>query len=107
MKIINTILVSIFLLSSCAKKIIATPAVMPQVISTMDKPSSAFPMHEMEMAGNATYIAKCGRYHALKAVDNYTAFNWTSIIDRMVPKAKLDSTEKANVLAYVHANAKK
>ena len=94
------------ILSSCAKKISTSTAGTPKV-SPIDKPSTASVMHEKEIAGNATYTAKCARCHGLKAVENYTADSWTNILNRMAPKARLDSIEKINVLGYVHANSKK
>lgn len=58
-------------------------------------------------AGQETYNAKCGRCHGLKVTTDYTSDRWISIMQVMAPKARLDDTEKANVLAYVQANAKK
>jgi len=58
-------------------------------------------------AGQETYNAKCGRCHGLKVTTDYTSDRWISIMQVMAPKARLDETEKANVLAYVQANSKK
>jgi hypothetical protein len=58
------------------------------------------------MEGKATYTAKCGRCHGLKNPANYTSTEWVPILNSMAAKAKLDDTEKANVNAYVQANAK-
>ena len=58
------------------------------------------------IAGQAIYNAKCVRCHELKITSNYTADRWTVILDIMAPKAYLTETEKANVYAYVKANAK-
>jgi len=60
-----------------------------------------------EMLGQATYNAKCGKCHGLKVTTDYTAERWISVMQVMAPKARLDDTEKENVLAYVKANAKK
>jgi cytochrome c2 len=57
-------------------------------------------------AGKDIYIAKCGQCHGLKNPGNYTVTEWGPILDHMAKKAQLDDTEKANVLAYVDANAK-
>jgi len=59
------------------------------------------------MQGQATHNAKCGRCHGLKITTDYTAERWVSIMQVMATKARLDETEKANVLAYVQANSKK
>jgi hypothetical protein len=56
--------------------------------------------------GKATYINKCGTCHKLKNTADYTVAQWAPILDHMAKKAQLDPTEKANVLAYVDANAK-
>jgi hypothetical protein len=60
-----------------------------------------------EMMGQSTYNAKCGKCHGLKVTTEYTAERWISIMQVMAPKARLDDTEKENVLLYVKANAKK
>jgi hypothetical protein len=59
------------------------------------------------MLGQATYNAKCGKCHGLKIASDYTVDRWISVMQIMAPKAKLDETEKENVLAYVKANAKR
>ncbi|NOT92611.1 hypothetical protein [Ferruginibacter sp.] len=60
-----------------------------------------------EMMGQSTYNAKCGKCHGLKVTTDYTAERWISIMQVMAQKARLDDTEKENVLSYVKANAKK
>jgi hypothetical protein len=60
-----------------------------------------------EQMGQSTYNAKCGRCHGLKVVDEYTDLRWVQIMQVMATKANLNETEKANVLVYVRANAKK
>ena len=57
--------------------------------------------------GQSIYIAKCGKCHGLKVTTDYTAERWTGILNVMAGYAKLTETEKANVYAYVKANAKK
>ncbi len=59
------------------------------------------------VAGKATYVAKCGQCHGLKDPADFTTTQWVPILNNMARKANLDETEKANVLAYVQANAKK
>jgi mono/diheme cytochrome c family protein len=63
--------------------------------------------NDAAVAGQSTYNAKCGRCHGLKVVQDYTADRWISIMQVMAPKAGLSETEKANVLEYVKANAKR
>lgn len=59
------------------------------------------------VAGKQTYEAKCGKCHALPEPSAFTVERWPGIVSWMAPKARLDETEKQNVLAYVKANAKK
>jgi mono/diheme cytochrome c family protein len=65
-----------------------------EVVAAVNKES------EMVVAGKEVFKAKCGRCHDLKAPENYTASKWVKIIDWMAPKAKLDASEKENILAY-------
>jgi hypothetical protein len=74
-------------------------------------PQSSATMAPAVVAGDASvgktiYTAKCGRCHGLKDPANYTSTEWVPILNTMAAKAKLDDTEKANVNAYVQANAK-
>lgn len=59
--------------------------------------------------GHAVYLdkTKCARCHGPKDVTAYTQERWTGILRNMIPKAKLDETQSAQVTAYVMANAKK
>jgi cytochrome c5 len=57
--------------------------------------------------GKVTYKTKCGKCHDLKDPQAYDAAKWVKIVDWMAPKAKLDATEKVNVLAFVSLYAKK
>ena len=60
----------------------------------------------MSIAGHSTFEAKCGRCHGLKEPSKYTVTEWVPILNKMAVKARLDSTEKANVLAYVTFHSK-
>lgn len=127
MKKILTLLSLTALIFSCAKKINPTtppmtgkpviidkpmsPASVPATTST---PSTSTVAKDVPndvsvqiAAGNSTYTAKCGRCHELKDPAHFSNPQWDNIMDRMAQKAHLDATEKSNVLAYVHANARK
>ena len=58
-------------------------------------------------AGQTIYKAKCGTCHGLKAVADFTAERWVSIMTVMAPNARLSDTEKENVNAYVKKKKKK
>jgi hypothetical protein len=87
----------------------ATPTPMNATEATGARPTSAplSPEIAQQMAGQNTYNMKCGRCHGLKVVTDYGDVRWVEIMAVMATKANLNETEKANVLAYVRANAKK
>ena len=93
----------VLIVAACHKKAVPAAAV---VTPTTD---SAVAMADPALveAGKSVYTTKCTKCHALKVVDNYTVEKWTGILQSMIPKAKLDETESAQVTAYVTANAKK
>ena len=76
-------------------------------MGTKVAPTGTTPQASAEIAGQATYNAKCGRCHGLKATIDYTADRWASILAVMAPRANLTDAEKENVYAYVKANSKK
>lgn len=59
------------------------------------------------LEGKTIYKTKCGQCHDLKDPQSYDAPKWVKIVDWMAPKAKLDATQKANVLAYVSLYSKR
>ena len=65
------------------------------------------PAEAQLLRGQSIHNAKCGRCHGLKVTTDYTAERWISIMQVMAQKARLDETEKADVLAYVQANSKR
>ena len=88
----------------CSKKVTpaaSTGTTTAPVVATV--PATA----EEIAAGQTTFVARCQKCHKLKDPGKFTATKWESILNKMAPKAKLDDTEKKNVLAYVQANAKK
>jgi nitrate/TMAO reductase-like tetraheme cytochrome c subunit len=77
---------------SCAKKVAVSPA----------------PLLTNEMAAaKETYEANCQRCHNLKKPANYTALEWPRLVDKMAPKAGISEEQKAAILNYVIAFAKK
>lgn len=74
---------------------------------TLPPAATSKPEEATLIAGQKTFNAKCGRCHGLKVPSEYTDVRWVQIMQVMATKANLDETEKANVLAYVRANAKK
>ena len=109
MKKIVAITTLIVLVWGCDKKMApaktATTATVPVAAPVEETPKSTIIANTV--AGKETFTAKCGRCHGLKDPANYTAERWVGLIDWMGPKARLDETEKKNVLAYVQAGAKR
>lgn len=60
----------------------------------------------MLQAGHTIYTTRCIKCHAAKNTAGFTRLQWDGILKEMAPKAKLNETEKAQVTAYVKANAK-
>ena len=92
----------VFITAACHKK--AVPA------ATVETPAGtavAAPDPALVEAGKLVYTTKCTKCHAAKVVENYTTEKWAGILQAMIPKAKLDDAESAQVTAYVNANAKK
>jgi len=94
----------IFIAAACHKKANPTTAVPASTDSVTAAVSTDPAMVE---AGKSVYATKCTKCHAAKVVENYTADRWTGILKSMIPKAKLDDTESAQVTAFVMAGAKK
>ncbi len=118
-----------FTLYSCSKKITPTATVinsntkteestsekttakiestMPAIEAKASEKMDAIKNDKMIKDGLLTYKIKCSKCHELHDTEEFTATKWVKIIDWMAPKARLEPEEKANVLAYVSAYAKK
>ena len=108
---------------SCAKKTTPAASVDNKPVAETTKPVETKPVEtkvpvevkaadaiavesSMSVAGHAVYDAKCGRCHDLKKPAEYMLKQWIPILEKMAPRARLDSAEKANVLAYLSFYAK-
>jgi hypothetical protein len=56
--------------------------------------------------GSYIYQMKCGQCHAPKSVAHYTNQQWAGILAEMIPKAKLNTKEKEQLILFIQANAK-
>ncbi len=106
-----TLVIAILIASffSCAPKSGPTPVATSKSATTTPEIKTEVNIKTESAAvakGHETYTAKCGRCHELKTTTDYTAKEWVGWVDQMAPKAKLDESEKANVLAYVQFYAK-
>jgi mono/diheme cytochrome c family protein len=117
MRKITTIAFFSLIVFACSRKTIATTetktntetvAPVKPVAETHDPATPAMAATtEMLAAGKTVYINRCGRCHELNPVEKFTAQRWEGILKSMIPKAKLNDGEAAQVTAYVRANAKK
>ena len=58
-------------------------------------------------AGKIIFETRCNRCHDLKVIDVYTTARWTTILQTMIPRARLNEEQAKEVRSYVMANAKK
>jgi hypothetical protein len=90
--------------AACHKKAVPAASTPPVTVDTTAMAAADPAMLE---AGKVIFNTKCAKCHPAKVVENYTVEKWVGILQAMIPKAKLDETESAQVTAFVNANAKK
>jgi cytochrome c len=96
--------IALLLFISCAKKAVPVTTISEKSNTEIKTPA----VDNVAIAsGQQIYNNKCGRCHGLKRTEDYTAERWVGIMHDMAFRARLDSVEKSNVLAYVQANAKR
>jgi cytochrome c5 len=84
----------------------ATTDVAPAMAETQTAIVNIKPT-EIVLAGEQTYKARCGKCHELKEPQIYNAPKWVKVVEWMGPRAKLDATQKDEVIAYLSFYAKK
>ena len=107
-KVFALSVIIILIAAACHKKavpVVSTPPPAEPVAATTPAVAAVDPA--MLEAGKVVFNTKCTKCHPAKIVENYTTEKWVGILQAMIPKAKLDETESAQVTAYVNANAKK
>lgn len=77
----------------------------PVVYLTKEEANSKFTTEQLAQ-GKAIWQQKCQKCHKLIQPEAYNAQKWKSILDKMVPKAKLEETDAQLVRAFMAANAK-
>jgi mono/diheme cytochrome c family protein len=107
-KMIYSSILVLFIIGACHKKalpvITARTEEPPPPAKTTPPVALTSPAIE---AGQVIYTTKCVRCHNAKPVQRWTVEDWKPILRSMIPKAKLDSTQSAQVTAYVEAFARK
>lgn len=93
------VLVGTMVLISCAHKIVEST----QTSNTSSSSTGGLPvaMTDEVSSGKQLFETKCAKCHAEKTISEHSETQWNSILDRMIPKAKMDDTEGAHVRAYV------
>jgi mono/diheme cytochrome c family protein len=96
---------------ACSKKMApaktAAPPVAPAVAMPEVKPAETARINMALLErGKKIFENRCGRCHALKQPVDLEQQKWVGVMERMAPKAQLDETQKAEVLAYVQHYAK-
>jgi len=102
-------LILTILITACHNK--AVPVIPSRTEFPPAPKSSAHPVVENSpeaiAAGKMIFETRCNRCHDLKVVDVYTAERWTTILQTMIPRARLNEEQAKEVKSYVMANAKK
>ena len=98
---------TVLIAAACHKKAVPTASTPAATAPVAAAPVVAAPDPALVEAGKTVFATKCTKCHPAKTVENYTADRWAGILKAMIPKAKLDETEAAQVTAFVTANAKK
>lgn len=69
-----------------------------------DPPAPAHPVSNTMadvVAGKTLFQGRCAKCHALPDPGQYNGPRWEGILQRMIPKAKLNETEAASLKAYI------
>lgn len=95
------IAISTTILYSCTPK-----AAKPVAETTTDASYAAYVSNYNAQAlesGKTLYQDNCGKCHKHKDVTKFTIEKWDKILDRMIPKAKLNADDGKKVRAYVYS----
>jgi cytochrome c5 len=113
MKKAITIITFSLLVFACSRKTVSTSSTVPATTtsSTINEtsagPNSVTAHAELVEQGKGIFTTKCSKCHATKDVTAYTQTRWEGILQKMIPKAKLNETESQQVTAYVMEYAAK
>jgi len=51
--------------------------------------------------GRTVYITQCARCHSIEPIGRYSAIRWQEILERMIPKSRLDEQQTSALRGYV------
>ena len=113
-KIILSVFIAVFILEACSPKTsksttATTTAVAPPTVNS--EPNEAMLTAIKTRFSDATiddlqkgkeiYYGACTHCHGAKSIVKREEQEWTSIMDEMAPKAKLNTKERENVWKYI------
>lgn len=94
--------VSIFLLGlipvGCASFFSPAPEVTPAMVKVASVRGDSL---ETLMAGRRILGERCASCHVLPPVANHSAQEWSMVLEKMAPRARLTTEEKYKVNAYL------
>jgi len=94
-----------FILYSCSHKSVQTQSTKKVDASATNAPFFlTAPASSIE--GERVYKSKCGECHKLENPADYTSDQWIRIMKSMAKKAKLNESEKNDVIAFVTSHPK-
>ena len=91
------------LMAQCTPK--AAKAVAETPSATPGEASVTYSADQLN-AGKMIFTGNCAKCHGIKEPETRTAAQWDKILNRMIPKAKLNEADGKLVRAYVMAHAK-
>lgn len=74
-------------------------------VMSREEANSKFSADQLE-AGKVLFAGNCAKCHAMKGPETRTAAQWDKILQRMIPKARLNEEDGKLVKAYVIAHSK-
>ena len=77
----------------------------PEKIGTIYPPAGTVTPDTVE--GKTVFITRCGRCHGLPDPVQFNSVRWESILELMIPRARIDKENAVHIRAYVLANAAK
>jgi len=113
MKKAITIITFSLLVFACSRKTVSTSSTAPTATTSASPTegsteSTSVAAHAaLVEQGKGIYTTKCAKCHAAKDVTAFTTTRWEGILQKMIPKAKLNETESQQVTAYVMEYAAK
>jgi hypothetical protein len=83
---------------------------MPVITSRKQEPvqskSDSITIRPDTAIGSVVYTNRCGRCHDLPQINKYSWERWETILATMMPRARLNATQRVHVAGYVKSRTK-